>query len=81
MKELAFAELAVYTCSCFNQLTHQKKDFFFAKTLENLGLTQAYPQKKFNSTALLSNQKKHFMLHHLDTVIFVSHIGNFLDAS
>ena len=57
MKEWVFAELAVYTCSCFNQLTHQQKEFFFAKTLENSGLTQAHTQKKLNSTALLSSQK------------------------
>ena len=58
MKEYVFAELAVYTCSCFNQLTHQQKEFFFAKTLENSGLTKAHTQKKLTSTALLSNKKK-----------------------
>ena len=53
MEEQVFAKLAVFICSCFNQ----QKEFFFAKTSENSGLTQAHTQPKLNSTALLSNQE------------------------
>ena len=58
MKKQVIDELVVFTCSYFYQLTNQEKNkIFFAKTLENSGLTQAHTQKKLNSSALLSNQK------------------------
>ena len=56
MKEQVVAELAVFICLRFNQLTY-RKSFFFAKTLENSGLTQAHTQKKLNSTALMTNEE------------------------
>ena len=49
MKEWVFAELAVYICSWFNQLTHQQKDFFCKNLKKNSDLTQAHTQKKLNS--------------------------------
>ena len=57
MKKQVIVKLAVFICLCFNQLTNQQKEFFFAKTLENSGLTQVHTQEKLNSTALLSNQE------------------------